>query len=362
VVLGPAAGGAAYGPALTDIVICGPRARVFVTGPNIVRQVTGEIVDADALGGPDLHARRSGVVHLAERTDEDALLRARDLALLFAARVTTPQAALTDDRTLEEILPASSRSAYDMRILIRRLLDAESQVELHPRWALNVVTTIGRLGGRTVGVLANNPWHLAGCLDCSGSEKAAAFVSTCDTHCVPLIVLVDVPGYLPGSDQESGGIVMRGARLLAAFSRARVPRVTVIVRKAYGGAFIAMNSRALGATAVYAWPNAEVGVMYPTTAAEILHRRLLAHTSPSRRSRRLDALAHDYLQLSGGLDRALREGHVDRVIEPASTRRTVALALDSASTEQGISAEDASWLSLRQNGSYSRSVTTSAER
>jgi acetyl-CoA/propionyl-CoA carboxylase carboxyl transferase subunit len=328
VVLGAAAGGAAYGPALTDFVVTGPRGRVFVTGPDIVREVTGEVVDAEALGGPELHARRSGVVHLAEQSDDDAVGRARQLVRLLAGPAPGPPP--NHEPVLDATLPSSTRSAYDMRTLVSRLLDPDDQVELQPRWATNVVTTLGRLGGQTVGVLANNPWHLAGCLDCAASEKAAAFVTSCDAHGVPMVVLVDVPGYLPGTEQESGGIVVRGARLLTAFSRARVPRVTVIVRKAYGGAFIAMNSRSLGATAVYAWPGAEVGVMYPSTAVGILHRRLLASTAASRRERRQAALARSYEEVAGGLDRALREGHVDAVIEPAATRQVVRAALEKA--------------------------------
>ena len=256
VVLGAAARGAAYGPALTHFVVLGPRGRVFVTGPDVVRQVTGEDVDGDALGGPDLHARHSGVVHLAEASDDEALDRARQLVRLLTG--TGVRRRVEDAPSLGGFLPVSPRMAYDMRTLVARFLDSDDQVELHPKWAPNVVTTLGRLGGRTVGVLANDPCHLAGCLDCTASEKAAAFVSRCDAHGIPLVVLVDVPGYLPGTEQEAGGIVVRGARLLTAFSRARVPRVTVIVRKAFGGAFIAMNSRALGATAVYAWPGAEV--------------------------------------------------------------------------------------------------------
>jgi acetyl-CoA/propionyl-CoA carboxylase carboxyl transferase subunit len=328
VVLGSAAGGAAYGPALSDFVVAGPDARVFVTGPDIVRRVIGEDVDAAALGGPDVHATRSGVVHLCEPTEEAALAKARALLRLLAGAGTPPAADLPPEPRLEQIVPASAKQVYDMRLLAATLLDADATpVELHQRWAPNLLTVFGRLGGRTVGLLGNNPYHLAGCLDCAGSEKGAAFVEKCDEMRIPLVVLADVPGYLPGSQQESGGIVVRGARLLRAFARARVPRVTVIVRKAYGGAFIAMNSKSLGADAVFAWPLAEVGVMHPEGAVDVLFRRRLANTAPSHRDAVRIRLAQQYQDGAGGLGRALACGHIDSVIQPSDTRATVAAAL-----------------------------------
>lgn len=328
VVLGSAAGGAAYGPALSDFVVAGPGARVFVTGPDIVRRVIGEDVDATALGGPDLHATRSGVVHVCEASDAAALGAARALLRLLAGPAAPSAGTLPPEPRLEQIVPASTKQVYDMRLLSATLLDADvPPVELHPRWAPNLLTVFGRLGGRTVGVLGNNPYHLAGCLDCAGSEKGAAFVEKCDELGIPLVVLADVPGYLPGTQQESGGIVVRGARLLRAFARASVPRVTVIVRKAYGGAFIAMNSKSLGADAVYAWPRAEVGVMHPEGAVDVLHRRRLANTAPSHRDAVRARLAQEYQHGAGGLARALACGYIDTVIEPSETRAAVAEAL-----------------------------------
>jgi acetyl-CoA/propionyl-CoA carboxylase carboxyl transferase subunit len=335
VVLGPCAGGAAYAPALTDLVVAGPASRVFVTGPDVVRAATGERVDASVLGGPEVHARSSGVVHRDEPSDRASLSTARALVSLLAGTEGADPGPV--DRTPAALVPASPRQAYDMASLVDHLLDDDSAVHLRPRWAPNVVTALGRWCGTSVGVLANNPSHLAGCLDCTGSEKAAEFVDLCDRHGLPLVVLVDVPGYLPGSDQEAAGIVARGARLLTAFASCRVPRVTVIVRKAYGGAFIAMNSRSLGADAVFAWPTAEVGVMYPDGAVRILHRRLLEQCPPEGRDRLAGRLAQEYRDGAGGLARALACGHVDEVIEPGETRRRVHRVISDALDRARIS-------------------------
>jgi acetyl-CoA/propionyl-CoA carboxylase carboxyl transferase subunit len=223
-----------------------------------------------------------------------------------------------------------------MRLLTSALLDPDTPpVELHERWAPNVLTVFGRLGGATVGILANNPYHLAGCLDCTGSDKAAGFVQKCDELGIPIVVLADVPGYLPGSQQESCGIVARGAQLLGAFARSTVPRVTVIIRKAYGGAFIAMNSKSLGADAVYAWPLAEVGVMYPDGAVDVLFQRRLAEAPPKLRDRLRAHLAQEYSRGAGGLGRALARGYIDAVIQPRDTRAVVATALCAAASRSG---------------------------
>jgi acetyl-CoA/propionyl-CoA carboxylase carboxyl transferase subunit len=336
VVLGAAAGGAAYGPALSDFIVAGPAARLFVTGPEVVRRVTGEDVDAATLGGPEVHATRSGVLHVCEATDGGALSTARGLLRLLIGphRPVTNQ--LPPDSGLENIVPTSPKQVYDMRRLTSALLDPDTPpVELHERWAPNVLTVFGRLGGATVGILANNPYHLAGCLDCAGSDKAAGFVQKCDELDIPIVVLADVPGYLPGTQQESGGIVVRGARLLGAFAKSTVPRVTVIIRKAYGGAFIAMNSKSLGADAVYAWPLAEVGVMYPEGAVDVLFRRRLAEAPPKLRDSLRAHLAQEYEQGAGGLGRALARGYIDAVIQPRDTRAVVATALCAAASRSG---------------------------
>jgi acetyl-CoA/propionyl-CoA carboxylase carboxyl transferase subunit len=338
VVLGPAAGGAAYGPALTDVVILSEAGRIFVTGPDVVRSVTGEDVDSARLGGPEPHSRRSGVVHLVAPTDADALAQARRLALLLGEQGTMApdlaQAADASGADLASLLPESPRRAYDVHPIVAALLD-EPGVELHPKWAPNIVTELGRLGGRTVGVVANNPLRLGGCLDATSAEKAARFVRMCDAFGVPLVVLVDVPGYLPGAGQEWDGVVRRGAKLLHAFAEACVPRVTLVTRKAYGGAYIAMNSRALGATRVLAWPDAEIAVMGGVAAVRILHRRTLAGVPPEQRHELEAELAVQHEKESGGLARAVDLGVVDEVIDPRRTRQAIATAIAEAFPARG---------------------------
>lgn len=329
VVLGAAAGGAAYGPALTDVVIIAPTGRIFVTGPDVVRSVTGEDVDMARLGGPDTHGRKSGVAHVVADNEADALARARTVTTLLAAQGRVGEVADTD---LDSLLPESPKRAYDVHPLIDGLLDAGSVFELHARWAPNVTVAFGRLGGRTVGVVANNPLRLGGCLDSLSAEKAARFVRLCDAFGVPLVVLVDLPGYLPGVGQEWDGVVRRGAKLLHAFAEASVPRVTLVTRKAYGGGYIAMNSRSLGATKVFAWPGAEIAVMGPVAAVRILHRRKLAEVPPDMLPQVEAELAAEHERLAGGVEKAVEIGVVDEVISPAVTRSTLAAAVRAADT------------------------------
>ncbi|MEV0229699.1 carboxyl transferase domain-containing protein [Nonomuraea sp. NPDC050786] len=333
VVVGAAAGGAAYGPALTDLVILADSGRIFVTGPDVVRSVTGESVDAAALGGPEPHSKRSGVVHVVTKSETDAYVKARQLATLLGhqGRVRTGEIEEVDFSTL---LPDSARRAYDVKPLVNGLLD-ETGIELHPKWAPNIVTSLGRLGGRTVGVIANNPMRLGGCLDATSAEKAARFVRMCDAFGVPLVVLVDVPGYLPGVGQEHDGVVRRGAKLLHAFAEASVPRVTLVTRKAYGGAYIAMNSRALGATKVFAWPTTEVAVMGAVAAVRILKRRELAAAPEEERAELEQQLAAEHEKLAGGLVRAQELGVIDEVIKPAETRGAIAKVLAQATPARG---------------------------
>jgi len=332
VVLGPAAGGAAYGPALTDIVILSGQGRIFVTGPDVVRSVTGEDVDMARLGGHEPHSRRSGLATIVTDTDTDAIAHARRLAALLG-----DHGKVADDTPggdFGALLPDSPRRAYDVHPVISRLLDAPG-VELFPKWAPNVVTTLGRLGGGTVGVIANNPLRLGGCLDAASAEKAARFVRMCDAFGVPLVVLVDVPGYLPGVGQEWDGVVRRGAKLLHAFAECTVPRVTLVTRKAYGGAYIAMNSRSLGATRVLAWPGAEVAVMGAVAAIRILHRRTLAATEPDKLHETETALAAEHERTVGGLQRALDLGVIDEIIDPAQTRQAIARTIAEAPQARG---------------------------
>ena len=330
IVLGFAAGGAAYGPALTDLVILAPDGRIFVTGPDVVRSVTGEDVDMLRLGGPDTHGRRSGVVHVVAEDEADALVQGRTMATLLADQRTT--ADVVPDTDLAALLPASPRRAYDVHPLIAGVLDEGTMLELHARWAPNVTVALGRLGGRTVGVVANNPLRLGGCLDSLSAEKAARFVRMCDTFGVPLVVLVDVPGYLPGVGQEWDGVVRRGAKLLHAFAEAVVPRVTLVTRKAYGGAYIAMNARSLGATRVLAWPGAEVAVMGPVAAVRILHRRKLAAVAEDVRPQVEAELAAEHERIAGGVEKAVEIGVVDQIVAPQATRSVLAGAIRGADT------------------------------
>ncbi|OZD52466.1 propionyl-CoA carboxylase subunit beta [Rhodococcus sp. 06-1477-1B] len=340
VVLGFAAGGAAYGPALTDVVIMAPEGRVFVTGPDVVRSVTGEQVDMESLGGPDTHHKKSGVCHIVADSEMDAFTRARRLVSMFCEQgVFDIAAAEHGDTDLRALMPESNRRAYDVHPIIHELLDnveGESTFEeFQGGWARSIVIGLGRISGRTVGVIANNPIRLGGCLNSESAEKAARFVRLCDAFGIPLIVVVDVPGYLPGVSMEWEGVVRRGAKLLHAFAEATVPRVTLVTRKIYGGAYIAMNARALGATAVYAWPGSEVAVMGAKAAVGILHKKALAAAPEEEREALHDRLTVEHESIAGGVDRAVAIGVDDEVIEPSKTRSTVAKALAAAPAARG---------------------------
>ncbi|MEU4380157.1 carboxyl transferase domain-containing protein [Micromonospora echinofusca] len=331
VVLGPAAGGAAYGPALTDIVVQAPAGRIFITGPDVVRSVTGEQIDMAGLGGPDAHVRKSGVTHVPADSEEDAYHQTRRLVALLARPGAFDPARAGAPRDLRALLPDSPVRAYPVRPLLTALLDDGDLLELQPKWAPNMVVGLGRLGGGTIGVVANNPLRKGGCLDSVAAEKASRFVRMCDGFGVPLLVVVDVPGYLPGVAQEWGGVVRRGAKLLYAFAEATVPRVTLITRKSYGGAYIAMNSRALGATSVLAWPDAEVAVMGAEAAVGIIHRRTIAAAGETGRGELVARLVEEHRQVAGGLGRALDLGVVDEVVRPEDTRaRLVSVFADAA--------------------------------
>jgi acetyl-CoA/propionyl-CoA carboxylase carboxyl transferase subunit len=274
-------------------------------------------------------------VHVVADTDADALDRARELTAMLSDQGKIDSDA--EDRDLSGLLPDSPRRAYDVHLLTEKLLDTPG-IELHPRWAPNVVTILGRLAGRTVGVVASNPMRLGGCLDAAAADKAARFVRMCDAFGVPLVVLVDVPGYLPGVGQEWDGVVRRGAKLLHAFAEASVPRVTLVTRKAFGGAYIAMNSRSLGATRVFAWPGAEVAVMGAVAAIRILHRRTLASVPPEQLHEAEAELAAEHEATVGGLQRAVDVGVIDAIIEPSATRRELARAIAEAPQLRGAHA------------------------
>lgn len=325
VVSGPCAGGAAYSPALGDLtVMCGPEARMFLTGPRIVEEVTRERVSADELGGPRLQGA-NGVVHAETAGAAEAGRLVRDLLAHLPARAGGPlplaPAAEPEPGDPGEPVPAEPRRVYDVRDVARRLVDAGRLLELAPRWAPNLVTALTRVDGSPVGVIANQPRRLGGTIDCSAAEKGAWFVSFCDRFGIPLLVLVDTPGFLPGVRQERDGVIRHGAAFLRAFARARVPRVTVTLRQAYGGAYIVMNSRDLGADLSLAWPQARIGVMGAKPAVELLERRAIAAGADAA------ALAAGYEAEHLGVGVAAGGGFVDEVIAPEETRARVMEAL-----------------------------------
>lgn len=328
VVLGPAAGGAAYGPALTDVVVMADEGRMFVTGPDVIRQVTGERIGMRDLGGPAVHHEESGVAHVHARDGDAAVGTARRLVGLLREPDPRDLTLPPDRPALRRALPERAVRAYDVRPLLRMLLDDDG-LELQPDRAPNIVTQLGRMGGRTVGLVANNPIRLGGCLTARASEKAARFVRMCDAFGVPVVAVVDVPGYLPGSAEEHGGVLRHGAKLLHAFAGARTPSVTVVTRKAFGGAYLAMNARSMGAGAVFAWPGAEIAVMGAEAAVGILHRRTLAETPEAAvPTRRAELVARQ--RETTTLDRLVAGGYVDRVIDPAETPARIVEALDLA--------------------------------
>ncbi|GAB2953051.1 acyl-CoA carboxylase subunit beta [Nonomuraea fastidiosa] len=318
VVLGSCAGGAVYSPALTDVVIMTrDGSSMFLTGPRVVHAVTKEQVTPAELGGSQVHATRSGVVHLVADDAADAMAKARRvLSFLPGSCWEPPPPAAPEPPGVMPDVPREARKVYDVRGVIRGLADGADFLELQPRYAPNIVTGFARLAGHPVGVVANQPLRLAGVIDARAAEKGARFVRMCDAFGVPLLVLVDTPGFLPGRRQEAEGVIRRGAKLLFAFSEATVPRVTVILRKAYGGAYIVMNSRNLGADAVLAWPGAEIAVMGEESAVEVVFHRELA-ADPAARPQLIDR----YRAAGVGGERALERMSVDREITPAGTRQ-----------------------------------------
>jgi len=337
VVCGPAAGGSSYGPALNDFVIMTGRASMFLTGPGVVAEVTGEDVDMASLGGPRVH-ERNGVCHFSAPTEVDGALLARDLLDYLPQHAGVAPALWPSVQAPEgacvRAVPSQARKVYDMRGVAAALVDGGRLMEVSPRWARNVVCAFARLEGRSIGIVANQPKHLGGVLDADAAQKAARFVRLCNSFGLPLLVLVDTPGFLPGSRQERDGVIRHGAKLVHAFAEASVPSVTVIVRKAFGGAFIAMNSKALGADYVFAWPGVEVGVMGAEQAVGILDRReIAAAEDPAAHRRRLaGAYASEQLQVEG----ASADGFVDEVIAPDSTRARVASCLEALGDVQRL--------------------------
>ena len=332
-ILGPCAGGAVYSPALTDFILMAEgTSYMFVTGPSVVKTVTHEEVSSEELGGASTHASKSGVAHLTAPNEVAVIDNIKQiLSYLPQNCEETPamQPYVPGDESrpaLRDVIPESSMQPYDMRTVAEGLIDAGSFLEIQPDSAPNIVVGFARIAGRSIGLVANQPAYLAGVLDIDASKKAARFVRTCDAFNVPLLVLEDVPGFLPGTDQEWGGIISNGAKLLYAFSEATVPRVTVITRKAYGGAYDVMNSKHIGADMNFAWPNAEIAVMGAKGAVEIIFRKEIA-AAPDPAAKLAEKEA-EYAELFAHPYRAASRGYVDEVIDPADTRIKLIRAFD----------------------------------
>ena len=332
IIAGPCAGGAAYSPALTDFIIQTRKAHMFITGPNVIEQVTGEKVTGDALGGADAHMAISGVTHFVADDDEQAILIAKKL-LSFLPQNNTEDPPVVDpdpyveyDPTLHDIVPAEGTKGYDVREVIGKIIDHADFLEVQAGYAKNIVVGFGRINGKSVGIVANQPNAMAGVLDINASDKGAKFVRFCNAFNIPIVTLVDVPGFLPGVAQEHGGIIRHGAKMLYAYAAATVPKITVVLRKAYGGAYIAMSAKDLGADQVFAWPTAEIAVMGAEGAASVVFKREIdAADDPAARRAELveeyrDTFSTPFVAASRGL--------VDDVIDPGDTRRKVAMALE----------------------------------
>lgn len=326
VILGPCAGGAVYSPALTDLVIMDrARAHMFITGPKVVKAVTFEDVSLEDLGGAEVHARSSGLAHLVADDAGQAVRLAREvLSYLPSSCWDAPPQQQPALALPMAPIPDNQRQPYDVRDVISGIVDARSFLELQERFAANVVVGFARLEGQPIGVVANQPSVLAGCLDVSASEKAARFVRMCDAFGLPLVTLVDTPGYMPGTVQETNGIIRRGAKLLYAYTEASVPQVTVVLRKAFGGAYIVMGSKALGADAVFAWPSAQIAVMGAEGAVDVIFHRELRH-DPTRRGELIQQYEQDAMAPHIPAERL----SVDEIIAPDATRGVVAAVLRS---------------------------------
>ena len=339
-ICGPCAGGAAYSPALTDFIIQTQQGRMFITGPQVIKQVTGEVVSAEELGGPQSQMNNSGVVHLIAKDDDEAVqLCRRLLSFLPSNNLEDPprlphSARIKPDSDMNNVVPVDPKMAYDIRAMIIRVVDGQDFFEIQQGFAENIVIGFGRLQGRTVGIVANQPCVLAGALDINASDKAARFVRFCNAFNIPLLTFVDVPGFLPGVEQERGGIIRHGAKLLFAYSASTVPKITVVLRKAYGGAYIAMCCRGLGADRVVAWPTAEIAVMGAEGAAEIVFRREI-DAAEDKEARR-NELVNDYRDTFSNPYVAAGRRLVDDVIEPADTRKYLAEALESLHTKREL--------------------------
>jgi acetyl-CoA carboxylase carboxyltransferase component len=340
VILGPCAGGAVYSPAMTDFIfMVRESSHMFITGPDVVKTVTGEEVTLEELGGAMSHASKSGVATFVSADERACLEEVRYLlGFLPQNNLGDPPTSDTGDdparscESLRTILPASPNQPYDMKKVVAEVVDNGEFLEYFPHWAKSIICGFSRIDGRSVGIVGNQPMVLAGVLDIESSEKAARFVRTCDAFNIPIVTFVDVPGFLPGVDQEYGGIIRHGAKLLYAYCEATVPRIQVITRKAYGGAYVVMNSKSIGADLAYAWPTAELAVMGPQGAVEIVYRRELQQAA-NPAARRAELVA-EYTEKYSNPYAAAERGYVDDVIDPADTRVKLVAGLRMLSTKR----------------------------
>ncbi|MGE5644735.1 MAG: acyl-CoA carboxylase subunit beta [Acidobacteriota bacterium] len=337
-ICGPCAGGAAYSPALADFIIQTKYAQMFITGPSVIKQVTGEVVTADELGGPFAQMSYSGVVHFVAENDVHAIqICKRLLSFLPANNVEDPprgpnhEVALPDE-ALNTVVPEQPKASYDMHEVILRVVDRQDFLEVQEEFAANMIIGFGRITGRTVGIVANQPAVLAGAVDINASDKTARFIRFCNAFNIPLVTFVDVPGFLPGVEQEYGGIIRHGAKILFAYSAATVPKITVVVRKAYGGGYIAMCAKDLGADRVVAWPSAEIAVMGAESAAEVVFKREI-NAAPDKAAKKAEVVAQYRNTFSTPYVSAARR-LVDDIIEPAQTRPYLAAALDALQSKR----------------------------
>jgi methylmalonyl-CoA carboxyltransferase 12S subunit len=336
-ICGPCAGGAAYSPALADFIIQTKTARMFITGPAVIKEATGEEVSAEALGGP-LAQMSSGVAHFIAENDIDALRICKKLLSFLPSNNLDdpPRSEWTDsivsDKALNTMVPIEPKKSYDVRGVIGRIVDAADFLEVQPYFAPNIVVGFARILGRSIGIVANQPCVLAGALDINASDKAARFVRFCNAFNLPLVTLVDVPGFLPGVQQEHSGIIRHGAKMLFAYSAATVPKITVILRKAYGGAFLAMSGKDLETDRVFAWPTAEVAVMGPQGAVNVIFRDEIARAEHPKEKR--DELMASYQAIFATPYAAAARREIDDIIEPAETRRHLAMTLDILHTKR----------------------------
>ncbi|MCL6560036.1 MAG: methylmalonyl-CoA carboxyltransferase [Firmicutes bacterium] len=339
VIMGPCAGGAVYSPALTDfIMMVSGTSQMFITGPQVIKTVTGEEVSMEALGGAATHNQISGVAHFMANNEEECIATLRALLSYLPSNnleeppVFAPVEPVIDKETLVDVCPTDPNKGYDMRDVIRAVVDGSQFLEVHPYYAMNGIVGFARINGQSVGIVANQPKVLAGCLDINVSDKIARFIRFCDAFNIPIITFMDVPGFLPGVQQEYGGIIRHGAKMLYAYSEATVPKITIITRKAYGGAYLAMCSSSLRADAVYAWPQAEIAVMGPEGAVNIINRKEITEAENPVEMRK--KLVQDYRDRFANPYIASARGFVLDVIDPRDTRATIIDALKNFSTKR----------------------------